>query len=212
MRGEERLQPAWLDSAVVVHDDGRPRQAVPGLFYEADRARHQHEVSPAHLHRDLQYKIQVSLFILLHSHLFKYLLDLLAPATEHVTFKRNCVVIFGYPVVESSLHPRVGRVHVGQEALQTVPPLQVVDEGLFLRIRALEGGLGAADVVHHELAGAHVSLVVSGKSASLSRDVAPVYHHHGKRLPGAAPAAISSPRTAASLSRVTSAGKKALVS
>ena len=106
---QQRPHPAWQHPPVVVDDDGRPRQPVPSLLDVAHGARHQHEVSPAHLHRDLSTPV----LDVCYGTIKTYLLDFLCPTSKNMSFKWNGVVVLGYPVIESLLHLWVVGVNVG---------------------------------------------------------------------------------------------------
>merc|ERR1712223_569372 len=71
---------------------------------------------------------------------------------------------------------------VVQEALKTVPPLNIVHKRTIFGIRALERCLGALDVLHHVVAGSLVRLVVSLQLLRVDGHVPPVDHHHRLRL------------------------------
>ena len=88
-----------------------------------------------------------------------YISDFFVPSTKDMAFEREREVILGDPVIEYALHFRIVWVDVEHEAVEALPPLNVVHKGDLLPIGALEDGLGALDVVHHVLAGGKLGLV-----------------------------------------------------
>ena len=72
------------------------------------------------------------------------------------------------------------------EAVEALPPLDVVHQGDLLPVGALEDGLGALDVVHHELAGGELGLVESSAGSFVCRNMSCAHHHNWKCLSGTA--------------------------
>ena len=113
-----------------------------------------------------------------------YIPQFFVPSTKHVAFERDGVIILWNPVVEDVLHVLVGRVDVEHEAVEALPPLDVVHQGDLLPVGALEDGLGALDVVHHVLAGGELSLVESSASSFICGDMSCAHHHHRESFRG----------------------------
>ena len=87
---------------------------------------------------------------------FTYISEFFVPSTKHMAFEWNREIILWDPVIEDALHVRIVRVDVEHEAGQTIPPLDVVHHGDLVPVVALEDRLGAADVVHHVVAGSQM--------------------------------------------------------
>ena len=115
-----------------------------------------------------------------------YIPQFFVPSTKHVAFERDGVIILWNPVVENVLHVLVGRVDVEHEAVDALPPLDVVHKGDLLPVGALEDGLGALDVVHHVLAGGKLGLVESSTGSFVGRNVSCADDYNRKCLSGTA--------------------------
>ena len=101
-----------------------------------------------------------------------------------MAFEWEREVILWDPVIEDVLHVRIVRVDVEHEAVEALPPLDVVHQGDLLPVGALEDGLGALDVVHHVLAGGELSLVESSASSFICGNMSCAHHHHRERFRG----------------------------
>ena len=99
-----------------------------------------------------------------------------------MAFEWDRQVVLWDPVVEDVLHVRIVGVDVEHEAVKAFPPLNVVHQGDLLPVRVLEDGLGALDVVHHELAGGKLGLVESSASSFVCRNMSCADDHNWKCL------------------------------
>ena len=115
-----------------------------------------------------------------------YIPQFFVPSTKHVAFEWDREVVLWDPVVEDVLHLLVVGVDVEHEAVEAFPPLDVVHQGDLLPVGALEDGLGALDVVHHELAGSELGLVESSAGRFISRNMSCADHNNWECLCGTA--------------------------
>ena len=72
------------------------------------------------------------------------------------------------------------------EAVDALPPLDVVHKDDLLPVSALEDGLGALDVVHHVLAGGKLGHVESSTGSFIGRNVSCADDYYRKCLSGTA--------------------------
>ena len=115
-----------------------------------------------------------------------YISQFFVPSTKDMAFEWDRKVILWDPVIEDVLHVRIVGVDVEHEAVDALPPLDVVHKGDLLPVGALEDGLGALDVVHHVLAGGKLGLVESSTGSFICRNMSRADDHNRKRLSGSA--------------------------
>ena len=115
-----------------------------------------------------------------------YISEFFVPSTKDMAFEWDREVILWDPVIEDVLHVRIVRVDVEHEAVDALPPLDVVHKDDLLPVRALEDGLGALDVVHHVLAGGELGLVESSTGSFVGRNVSCADDYNRKCLSGTA--------------------------
>ena len=113
-----------------------------------------------------------------------YISEFFVPSAKDMAFERDREVILWDPVVEDFLHFRIVWVNVEHEAVETLPPLNVVHKGDLLPVGALEDGLGALYVVHHVLAGGKLGLVESITGSFICRNMSCADDYNWKCLSG----------------------------
>ena len=113
-----------------------------------------------------------------------YISEFFVPSTKDMAFEWDREVILWDPVIEDVLHVRIVGVDVEHEAVEALPPLDVVHQGDLLPVGALEDGLGALDVVYHVLAGGDLSLVESSASSFICGNMSCAHHNHRERFRG----------------------------